>query len=163
MTKKENELKQRFAKDISEEMDVFSNFLKKKNLKVTSQRLLVAEKIFSLHNHFTADGLLEMFRDRRNEISKATIYRILSIMVEANLLIEHNFGQDYKYYEHIIGHEHHDHIICTDCRRIVEFLEPSIEELQSKVALEHGFTIKGHRHNIFGICQKKPNCEYYKK
>jgi Fur family ferric uptake transcriptional regulator len=160
MNKKEQKIN--FSKEIESEMQTFQILLKKEGLKVTHQRLLVAEKIFSLHTHFTADSLLELFKDRRDEISKATIYRILSIMVKGNLLIEHDFGKDYKFYEHIIGHEHHDHIICIQCGRIVEFVEPDIETLQEKAAKEHGFKIKGHSLNIYGECIKQDTCEYNK-
>ncbi|TGL64523.1 Fur family transcriptional regulator [Leptospira sarikeiensis] len=139
------------------EMKTFSDYLQKKGLKITSQRMLVAERIFSLHNHFTAESLLEEFKDQRDKISKATIYRILSIMVEAKLLQEHNFGQDYKYYEHIIGHTHHDHIICIDCGRIVEFVDERIEQLQEQAAASNGFKITGHSLNIYGSCLD-PNC-----
>lgn len=146
--------------DVQEEMRVFEDLLKKEGLKVTAQRLLVAEKIFSIHSHFTAESLSDMFKDKRDEISKATIYRILSIMVDANLLVEHDFGKDYKYYEHILGHEHHDHIICLDCNRIVEFFEPKIEELQEQIALKNEFTIKGHRLNLYANCNKGKSCEH---
>jgi Fur family ferric uptake transcriptional regulator len=152
--------KQVFQKEVEKEMEIFEDLLKKEGLKVTAQRLLVAEKIFSLHNHFTAESLSDMFKDKRDEISKATIYRILGIMVKANLLIENDFGKDYKYYEHIIGHEHHDHIICMDCNRIVEFIEPKIEELQEKIAESNNFTIKGHSLNIYANCKKGSSCEY---
>lgn len=152
--------KQNFQKEVEEEMKVFEELLKKEGMKVTAQRLLVAEKIFTLHSHFTAESLSDMFKDKRDEISKATIYRILAIMVNANLLIEHDFGKDYKYYEHILGHEHHDHIICRDCNRIVEFFEPKIEELQEKVANENGFTIKGHSLTIYANCIKGKLCEH---
>ncbi len=145
------------------EMETFSNYLKKKGLKITNQRMLVAQKIFSLHTHFTAESLQEELKDRRDEISKATIYRILSIMVEAGLLKEHNFGKDYKYYEHIIGHEHHDHIICIECGRIVEFVDQRIEDLQKKAAEDNGFTITGHDLNIYGICKNPKICEYNQK
>ncbi len=152
--------KQHFQKEVEKEMEIFEDLLKKDGLKVTAQRLLVAEKIFSLHSHFTAESLSDMFKDKRDEISKATIYRILSIMVKANLLIENDFGKDYKYYEHIIGHEHHDHIICMDCNRIVEFFEPKIEELQEKIAESNNFTIKGHSLNIYANCKKGSSCEH---
>jgi len=141
-------------------MDAFESYLKDKGLKITNQRLLVAQKIFSTHNHFTAEGLLDQFKDQRDQISKATIYRIISIMVEAGLLQEHDFGKDYKYYEHIIGHEHHDHIICSQCGRIVEFLSPEIEDLQKRAAESNGFTITGHSLNIYGSCIKSNTCEY---
>ena len=149
--------------EIEKEMQIFSDFLKKKDLKITSQRMLVAETIFSIHHHFTADSLLDMLKDHRDEISKATIYRILGIMVEAKLLAEHDFGRDFKFYEHIIGHEHHDHIICMDCGRIVEFVVPEIEVEQEKVAKQNGFSIQGHRLNIYGECLKKSQCEHYLK
>ncbi|AAN50292.1 Fur family transcriptional regulator [Leptospira interrogans] len=136
------------------EMQTFSEYLQKEGLKITNQRMLVAERIFSLHNHFTAEGLLEEFKDQRDQISKATIYRILSIMVSAGLLQEHNFGKDYKYYEHIIGHKHHDHIICTVCGKIVEFLDERIEQLQEQAARENGFKITGHSLNIYGTCNE---------
>jgi Fur family ferric uptake transcriptional regulator len=152
-----------FHPEVEEEMRVFEELLKKEGLKVTAQRLLVAEKIFSLHSHFTAESLSDMFKDKRDEISKATIYRILTIMVDANLLVEHDFGKDYKYYEHILGHEHHDHIICLDCNRIVEFFEPRIEELQEQIASKNGFTIKGHRLNLYANCIKGKSCEHLSK
>lgn len=153
---------QKSQHDTDMEMETFSNYLKKKGLKITNQRMLVAEKIFSLHTHFTAESLQEELKNRRDEISKATIYRILSIMVEAGLLKEHNFGKDYKYYEHIIGHEHHDHIICVECGRIVEFVNEKIEELQKKAAQENGFTITGHDLNIYGVCDNPKVCEHNK-
>ncbi|TGN17721.1 Fur family transcriptional regulator [Leptospira idonii] len=141
-------------------MQAFEEYLKEKGLKITNQRLLVAQKIFSSHNHFTAEGLLDELKDNKDRISKATIYRILSIMVEAGLLEEHDFGKDYKYYEHIIGHEHHDHIICLQCGKIVEFIDERIEELQKNAAAQNGFTMSGHTLNIYGICQ---SCEAKKR
>lgn len=149
------------AYSVKTEMGIFSEFLKKKGLKVTHQRLLVAEKIFSLHSHFTADGLLDTFRDKRDEISKATIYRIIAIMLEANLLIEHDFGKGFKFYEHIIGHKHHDHILCLSCNRIVEFTNEDIEELQAKEAEKHGFQVKGHSLILQGECTRGDNCPHF--
>ncbi|ABZ94756.1 transcriptional repressor [Leptospira biflexa] len=151
------------SEDTKKEMLAFEEYLKEKGLKITNQRLLVAQKIFSSHNHFTAEGLLDELKDNKDRISKATIYRILAIMVEAGLLEEHDFGKDYKYYEHIIGHEHHDHIICMQCGRIVEFIDERIEELQNKAASENGFTITGHSLNIFGNCTNFATCEHKNK
>ncbi|BDA79460.1 transcriptional repressor [Leptospira kobayashii] len=145
------------TEDTMKEMQAFEEYLKEKGLKITNQRLLVAQKIFSSHNHFTAEGLLDELKDNRDRISKATIYRILSIMVEAGLLEEHDFGKDYKYYEHIIGHAHHDHIICIQCGKIVEFVDDRIEELQTNAAKQNGFVITGHSLNIFGICEACQN------
>ena len=149
-------------KNFDKEMSVFQEYLKKSGLKITSQRLLVADKIFEIHHHFTAESLMDELKDKRDEISKATIYRILAIMVEAGLLAEHNFGKDYKFYEHIIGHKHHDHIICTDCHRIVEFFDEKIENLQEQAAQSNGFIVEGHSLNIFGKCVNSKTCKYKK-
>ena len=158
MNKKPN-----YDEKISEEMRIFEDLLRKEGLRITAQRILVAKTIFGMHTHFTADSLLEHLKDRRGEISKATIYRILSIMVSGNLLSEHNFGKDYKYYEHIVGHEHHDHIICEDCNRIVEFTSPEIETLQHQIAKSKGFDLTGHKLNLFAKCEKRESCEQKKK
>jgi Fur family transcriptional regulator, ferric uptake regulator len=152
-----------YEENISEEMKIFEELLKKEGLRTTAQRILVAKTIFNIHTHFTADGLLDMLKDRRDEISKATIYRILGIMVEGKLLIEHDFGKDYKYYEHIVGHEHHDHIICVDCNRIVEFLNDKIENLQTEIADHNGFQILNHRLIIHGKCKEAPTCQHFKR
>ena len=140
--------------DVHKQLANFSNYLKKKGLKITSQRLLVAEKVFGMESHFTVDALAEALKDRRGEISRATIYRIVSVMVEAGQLTEHNFGQNAKYYEHIPGQEHHDHILCLDCGRIDEFVNDKIEQMQLNIAGEHGYDLADHSLNLYGRCQE---------
>ena len=137
---------------VHQELSRFSNFLKQQGFKITSQRLLVAEKIFDLKDHFTVDSLSEALKDRRSEISRATIYRIISLMVEAGQLIEHNFGQSVKYYEPVHGKEHHDHMVCTDCGLIQEFHHDDIERLQEAMAEKLGFELIDHSLNLYGKC-----------
>ncbi len=138
--------------DVNRELAAFSRFLKKKGHKITSQRLLVAERIFHMGAHFTVDSLAEALQDRRGEISRATIYRIVSLMVEAGQLSEHNFGQNAHYYEHTPGHEHHDHIVCQDCGHIEEFMDPEIEKVQLEIARKHDFSLADHSLNLYGKC-----------
>jgi len=147
--------------EIHKELANFSNFLKRKGMKITSQRLLVAEKIFRIESHFTVDSLAEALKDRRGEISRATIYRIVSLMVESGQLTEHNFGQTVKHYEHTPNHEHHDHIVCMDCGKIEEFIDPQIEKVQVEIASRHGYNLAEHSLNLYGRCQelaKKGSC-----
>ncbi|MCB1307060.1 MAG: transcriptional repressor [Leptospiraceae bacterium] len=147
--------------DVHRQLAAFSNYLKRKGLKITNQRLLVAEKIFSLQSHFTVDTLAEELKERRNEISRATIYRIVTVMVEAGLLTEHNFGQNARYFEYIPRQEHHDHIICNDCGRIDEFVHDGIEQIQLQIAEQHGYDLSEHSLNLYGSCQelrKKGTC-----
>lgn len=140
--------------DVHRELALFSNYLKKRGLKITNQRLLVAEKIFYMNSHFTVDALAEALKDRRDEISRATIYRIVSLMVEAGQLTEYNFGQNVKYYEHLPERHHHDHIVCLDCGHIEEFMEPAIEKIQLDIADRLGFSLTEHSMNLYGRCSE---------
>ena len=139
--------------DIHRELTNFSNFLKKRNLKITDQRLLVAEKVFELGTHFTVDSLADALKDRKGEISRATIYRIVSLMVESGQLTEHNFGQSVKYYEYIPPRAHHDHLVCVDCGRIEEFVVPEIEKIQLEIANNNHFELEDHSLNLYGKCK----------
>jgi len=139
--------------DVHKELGIFSNFLKTHGLKITNQRLLVAEKVFRETSHFTVDSLGESLKDRKDEISRASIYRIVSLLVESGQVVEHNFGQSVKYYEHIVSRHHHDHIVCLDCGYIEEFFVPNIEQTQEEIAEENNFTLEGHSLILYGRCK----------
>ncbi len=152
--------------EASRRLDYFSDYLRKKGLKFTNQRALVANQIFEIDSHFTADDLIENLKKVQDKISRATTYRIISVMVEAGLLAEHHFGQSAKFYEHVQAGEHHDHIICIDCGRIDEFYDKKIEDIQLQVAKKLGFTLANHSLNLYGTCQmlhKKGLCKHKKK
>lgn len=140
--------------DAHKELANFSNYLRKKGMKITNQRLLVAETIFNSRDHFTVDSLADTLKDRKDEISRATIYRIVSLMVEAGNLNEHNFGQNARYYEYIPGHEHHDHIVCQDCGYIEEFYDDRIEKIQKDIAQTNKFHLADHTMILYGSCQE---------
>lgn len=150
-----NKIEAQIHRDISS----FASYLKKRGFRITNQRLLVAETIFRKSSHFTIDDLSTSLRDRKDEISRASIYRIVSLMVEAGLLTEHNFGQDVKYYEHIPSRAHHDHIVCLDCGRIEEFTAPNIEQIQIDVIESHHFSLVEHSLTLYGRCRLLNNQE----
>lgn len=140
--------------DLDGMLTTFEAFLRKKGLKLTSQRAQILEKIIDMDKvHFTADDLLEQFFDQRPRVSKATIYRALSVMVEAGLLEEHQFGDQHKVYELAEGRDHHDHLICTECGTILEFFSEEMEALQEKIAKRKGFKATHHSQKIYGVCK----------
>ena len=128
--------------------------LKGKGLKLTNQRRLVAQEILSMASHFTVDHLADSLRENKNKISRATLYRIVSIMVEAGLLEEHDFGQNSKFYEYTSDNKHHDHMICLDCDQIEEFVDPLIEKNQIQISQSLGFELSDHSLNLYGKCLK---------
>jgi Fur family transcriptional regulator, ferric uptake regulator len=139
--------------DLEELLEKLEEFLQKKSLKLTTQRRSIVEKIFDMDKtHFTADDLVDQFRGTSPRVSKATVYRALSVLVESGIVEEHQFGDNYKVYELSEGRPHHDHLICTSCGKIIEFYSEDMEKLQDKVAASHGFRPTHHSQKIFGIC-----------
>ncbi len=132
----------------------FETFIRRKGLKLTSQRRRILKRVFATNRHFTAEEIHEAFRRGRDDVSRATVYRTLSLLVEGGFLDMLELGGDTKRYEHILGREHHDHLMCVRCGHVIEFQEERIEELQEQVAKEHGFHISSHSLRIFGNCKK---------
>lgn len=135
------------------EMAAFRAALRKARLAVTRQRLAIAETAFSTHAHFTADELLDLVRARGVNVGRVTVYRTLKVLVDAGLIEERPFRRDRLLYEHVVGHAHHDHMVCLKCQRIIEFESPVIEREQRRVAKRHGFEVVHHTHTLFGTCR----------
>jgi len=131
----------------------FEEFLKQKKLRLTRQRDEVFELAFETHEHFTAETFLGWLNERDSGVSRATVYRTLALLVEGGFLELLDVGTGEAWYEHVLGHQHHDHLICTGCGRIEEFREPRIEALQEEVAAKFGFVLKDHDLRLMGLCK----------
>ncbi len=132
----------------------FEEFLRKKGLKSTRQRRLIVERAFLTHTHFSAEGLFELLRKEDDTISKATVYRTLALLTEGRLLEPIDFGKGYKYYEHVLGHSHHDHLVCIRFGRITQFEDDTIENIQVEVSRKMRFKPMSHSLKIFGSCRR---------
>jgi Fur family ferric uptake transcriptional regulator len=133
-------------------LDVFETFLKRKGLKMTEQRRTMVATVLEHAGHFTAVDAHERLRSAGERVSLATVYRALGLLEEAGILEGHDFADGQRRYERALTREHHDHLICLDCRAVVEFQNPAIEELQDKVLKDHGFTMVHHALTIFASC-----------
>lgn len=130
-------------------------FLAKKNLRVTSQRRAIIETAFSTQRHFTADELLAWSRKRDRSVSRATVYRTLPLLTESGLVREMDFGQDYKFYDpNYAQRPSHNHIVCQDCQKIVEFESDHLEQLENEISQRLGFTPITHRLQISARCEE---------
>src|SRR6202162_1628509 len=123
----------------------FVDFLATRNLRLTAQRRAIIETVFSTSAHFTADQLLSWSRRRDKSVSRATVYRTLPLLTESGLVREMDFGKDHKFYDpNYAEHPHHNHIICQDCDKIVEFDSDKIEQLETEISQRLGFSGKAH-------------------
>lgn len=133
----------------------FMKFLAKKNLRITAQRQAIIDTVFSTEKHFTAEQLLEWSRARDRSVSRATVYRTLPLLTESGLVTEMDFGKDYKFYDpNYAEHPNHNHIICQDCEKIVEFESEKIARLEDEISHKLGFAIKTQRLQITATCEE---------
>jgi len=133
-------------------------YLKEKGLKFTPEREAILETVFSLHRHFDVEELYDILRVNSKNISRATIYRTIPLLIESHLIQETMHCTGNTKYEHVYGHEHHDHIICIKCGSIIEFCDDRIENLQEEICKKFKFKAVEHRLGIKGYCiecQKK--------
>lgn len=118
--------------------------LRKAGLKITQPRILIIEVLSqSRDKHMTADDVYRALIDADEDIGLATVYRVLNQFEAAGLVIKHHFEGGQAYYEMDTG-KHHDHMICVDSGRVVEFVSEEIEELQKKIAARHGYELEDH-------------------
>ena len=136
----------------------FMAFLAARNLRITTQRQVIIDTVFNTDKHFTADQLLDWSRARDSSISRATVYRTLPLLTESGLVREMDFGKDYKFYDpNYADHPDHNHIICNDCDKIVEFESEKLAALECEITQKLGFSIQAQRLQITA------NCEVLKK
>lgn len=131
--------------------------LQSAGLKATLPRL----KVLSLfengkERHLSAEDIYNILHSSGEDVSLATVYRVLTQFEHAGLLMRHHFESGKSVFELNQG-EHHDHIVCLQCDHVEEFYDAAIEARQKKVAAEHGFTIHEHSLYIYADCIK-PNC-----
>jgi Fur family transcriptional regulator, ferric uptake regulator len=134
------------------ELQQFLEFLKRRGMRVTTERLALCEGIFAQHGHIDVEELLASMHAAGSTISRATVYRNLELLVGCGLVRRQRLGQDRFRYEHVHAGQEHDHLICAECGRVVEFQSQGIVALQREICRAHGFDPGQHTLQIFGRC-----------
>ena len=118
--------------------------LRKAGLKVTQPRKRILELLDEAGNkHVTADDIYRVLIQAGEDIGLATVYRVLNQFEAAGLVVKHNFEGGQAYYELDSG-DHHDHMVCVETGKVIEFSNAEIEKLQADIAKEHGYDIEDH-------------------
>lgn len=128
-------------------------FLVAQDLKQTKQRRIIVEKFLYLDTHIDAEQLYEVVRAEGHNIGLATVYRTLNLLKAAGLAEQQQFADGRAVFEVLVPHKHHDHLVCLDCGKVVEFTNDQIEKLQEQVAEENGFRLIDHRLDLYGRCR----------
>lgn len=132
----------------------FRRYIRDHGLPMTHQRDVVARAIFFGSGHLSADDIDRALQSQDVHVGKATVYRTLDLLLRAELIDEHDFGDGFKRYEPRGLHQHHEHIICRECGRVVEFTSDRIERMNVLIAEEYGFRHHHHRLEIYGVCRE---------
>jgi len=135
-----------------EVFQTFKEYLKEKSLKFTKERETILKEVLTRRDHFDADELAADLRTSGSKVSRATVYRTLDILHEINVVHKATLGHKHNHYENMVGREHHDHLVCLNCDKVIEFVDDDIEQRQEDVCKKLGFEMKRHTLQIFGYC-----------
>ena len=131
------------------------DYIEKKGLRKTVQREAIIQAAFSTTEHYTAEELIAMAQRLEPSVSRATVYRTLPLLVESGLLREIDLGKDHKTYDpNFVNRPHHNHLICLDCQKVVEFEDHYMETLEDCISKRLGFTPASKSVRIEATCDK---------
>lgn len=139
---------------IKQVMKDFHTRLQEAGLKSTRQRDTIVRAFFEIDKHITADELLEEVRELQPRIGYATVYRTLKLLVEQGFALPKDFGDGITRYDPIHDQDpHHDHLICVNCRKIIEFDDDEVAELLAKIAARYGMEMRRKKLEIYAECR----------
>jgi Fur family ferric uptake transcriptional regulator len=127
--------------------------LREQNVKLTRPRMAVVQLLMDAKTHLSADELVDRVKAKGLRASRATVYRLISVLRQCGVIDVHDFDQRKRVVEPMVGRVHHDHLYCIGCGKIIEFANEQIEKLQDKILKEHQFHMIYHSHKIFGYCR----------
>lgn len=142
-------MNQSAVSDISSLSDGLNNV----GLKSTLPRLRILSILeASSVRHLSAEDIYDELKKENQTVGLATIYRVLSQFVDAGLVVRHQFEGNKSIFE-LNSDEHHDHMVCLKCSKVIEFMDEKIEILQEQVADKHQFDLQDHSLTLFGFCK----------
>ena len=142
------------------ELDRFETFLREHGQKVTKPRRIILEAFLNTEGHLSTEDILREAKKHDPGIGQATVFRTIRLIEDAGLAREAVQEDGARTFEHLADHPHHDHLLCTECGKIIEFLSPTIEKEQQKIFVKYGFRPIGHNMELLGLC---PECQAKEK
>ncbi len=145
---------------------VLEDYLEENHLRKTPERFAILQVIYDLNDHFEVDSLYELMKSRKYNISRATIYNTIEHLLACDLITRHQFGKNLALFERSYAYKQHDHLICNECGKVMEFCDPRIQQIQNMMGDILNFDVTHHSLNLYGKCRQlneKGFCEHLQK
>ena len=134
--------------------DQLKRVLKKEGLRYTQQRQSVWDELCATNDHRDAEEIYLAIRQSGLNVSRATVYRTIDVLVKNKMALKLELGDGRARYEHKVNATHHDHLICIQCGKIEEFMDEVIESRQDEIVKKFGYKLVRHIHQLFIICSE---------
>jgi Fur family ferric uptake transcriptional regulator len=147
-------MKMKFKFKNIEDLDEFNRYKLKHGMKTSQKRLSIIDYFLAKDRHFSVEELYQEMKKVDPGIGFSTVYRTLKLLADSGIANVVKFGEGNMRFEPSHQAQHHDHLICQDCGRIIEFENDEIEILQREVARKHNFSVASHRLELYGLCRE---------